>query len=318
LGNKNSGRWTRVVPQGKAVEQATNPADRAIAFINRLTHTKGKHALETFDLRPWQRKIVKQLFTVRKNGTRKYRTCLLMIPRKNGKTELAAALGLYFFLQDGETGAEVICAAADREQAGRLYGVAAQMVRNDADLYGQVQIVESQKKLYHRTTGSVFMAISAEAYSKHGFNPSVVIYDELHAAPNRMLWDVLATSQGAREQPLMMAISTAGYDRNSILWELYAHAVKVAKEPGLDPTFLPLIWEASMDADWTDEKVWKQANPALGDFRSLEDMRILCARAQQIPAQENTFRRLYLNQWTEQAERWIPMPAWDACQVVSA
>src|SRR5262245_46101760 len=157
----------------------------------------------------------------------------MMIPRKNGKTELAAALGLYFFLKDGETGAEVICAAADREQAGRLYGVAAQMVRNNPGLYAEVQITESSKELYHRRTGSVFMAISAEAYSKHGFNPSVVIYDELHAAPNRMLWDVLATSQGAREQPLMMAISTAGYDRNSILYELYAHALKVLSDPGL-------------------------------------------------------------------------------------
>ena len=119
----------------------------------------------------------------------------------------------------------------------------------------------------------------------------------------------------ARAQPLMMAITTAGYDRHSILWELYAHAKKVTENPSLDPTFLPVLYEAPVDADWTDEKVWKKANPALGDFRSLEEMQIACARAQEIPAQENTFRRLYLNQWTEQASRWIQMPAWDACQV---
>jgi phage terminase large subunit-like protein len=116
----------------------------------------------------------------------------------------------------------------------------------------------------------------------------------------------------------MMAITTAGYDRHSILWELYAHAVKVKEHPALDPTFLPILYEAPIDADWTDERVWKRANPALGDFRSLEEMRIACARAKEIPAQENTFRRLYLNQWTEQASRWIAMTAWDACCVVAA
>jgi phage terminase large subunit-like protein len=113
---------------------------------------------------------------------------------------------------------------------------------------------------------------------------------------------------------MMFAITTAGYDRHSILWELYAHAKKVAENPALDPTFLPILFEAPIDADWTDEKVWKKANPALGDFRSLEEMRTAAQRAKEIPAQENTFRRLYLNQWTEQASRWIQMAAWDACR----
>ena len=112
----------------------------------------------------------------------------------------------------------------------------------------------------------------------------------------------------------MIAITTAGYDRHSILWELYAHAKKVAGVAALDPTFLPILYEAPEDADWTSRAVWQTANPALGDFRSLEEMRIMCARAQEIPAQENTFRRLYLNQWTEQASRWISLAAWDACQ----
>src|SRR4029434_3770889 len=105
--------------------------------------------------------------------------------------------------------------------------------------------------------------------------------------------------------PMLMAISTAGYDRHSILWELYAHAIKVRDTPAIDPNFLPIIFEASVDAGWTSETVWHKANPALGDFRSLEEMRVACARAKEIPAQENTFRRLYLNQWTEQAARWI-------------
>jgi len=299
---------------GRADVKETQAA-RAVRLINQLTHTKGPFAQQPFRLRSWQTRIVKQLFAQRKDGLRQYRTCLLMLPRKNGKTELAAALAIYFLLFDGEIGGEVYSAAADKDQAALVFNVAAQMVRNDPELYAQCEIVDSQKRIVHLKSGSFYRAISAEAYSKHGFNASVVIYDELHAAPNRELWDVLATSQGARLQPMMLAISTAGYDRHSILWELYDHAKKVAENPALDPTFLPILYEAPREADWTDEKVWKQANPALGDFRSLEEMRIAAQRAKAIPAQENSFRRLYLNQWTEQAERWLAMPLWDACQV---
>lgn len=291
-----------------------NPgADRAVAVIERLTHT-GDFAGQEFKLRPWQTRIVRQLFRTGKDGRRVYRTCLMMFPRKNGKTELAAAIAIYCLLFDSKQG-EIYLAAADRDQASKVFQAMEAMLEQDPELEAQVEIVRSQKRIVHRASGSFCRAISAEAYSKHGFNASVVIYDELHCAPNRELWDVLATSQGGRLEPLMIAISTAGYDRHSILWELYAHAKKVLENPALDPTFLPIIYEAAVDDEWTDEKVWKKANPALGDFRSLEEMRIACARAKEIPAQENVFRRLYLNQWTEQAERWIPLQAWDACAV---
>jgi phage terminase large subunit-like protein len=290
-------------------------ARRAIRLINNLTHTKGVFAGQPFALRPWQRRLLERLFRTGLDGRRVYRQCLLMLPRKNGKTELAAALALYFLLFDGEMGAEVYSAAADKDQAALVFHVAAQMIRNDPELLAQCELVDSQKRIVHRASGSFYRAISAEAYSKHGFNASAVIYDELHAAPNRELWDVLTTSQGARRHPMTLAISTAGYDRHSILWELYTHARKVQESPAIDPTFLPLLYDAPIEADWTDERVWHKANPALGDFRSLEEMRMACARAKEIPAQENTFRRLYLNQWTEQASRWIALAAWDACAV---
>jgi phage terminase large subunit-like protein len=237
-----------------------------------------------------------------------------MMPRKNGKTELIAALAIDGLLFDGEIGAEVYSAAADKDQAALAFNVAAQMIRNDEYLSSRCDILDSQKRIVDHSTGSFYRAISAEAYSKHGFNASRVLYDELHAAPSRELWDVLTSSTGARAQPLTVAISTAGYDRHSILYELYAHAKKVQENPALDPAFLPVIFEAGSGADWTDEKVWKAANPAIGDFRSLDEMRAACARAKEIPAQENTFRRLYLNQWTEQASRWIALAAWDACR----
>lgn len=294
-------------------------SDRKVAIINRLTHTKGPFAGQPFNLRPWQeRDIVRPLFKTKRNGLRQVRTCLLMMPRKNGKSELAAAFAIDGLMFDGELGGEVYSCAADTEQAAIVFNVAEQMIRNDPELLAEVDIVTSKLRMVHRKSGTIYRAISAEAYSKHGFNASRIIYDELHAAPNRDLFDVLTTSMGARAQPLLIAISTAGYDRHSILWELYSHAQKVKENPALDPTFLPILYEAPPDADWTDEAVWHQANPALGDFRSLEEMQILCARAQQIPALEMTFRRLYLDQWTESAERWISMAAWDACCTVAA
>jgi phage terminase large subunit-like protein len=294
---------------------APAPRQEPIAFINGLTHTKGAFARQTFNLRPWQVEIVRQIFQTGPDGRRQYRTVLLMLPRKNGKTELAAAIALYGLLADGEAGAEVYSAAADRDQAGLVFGVAAQMIRNDPALDAACYIVGSQKRIEHAASGSIYRAISAEAYSKHGFNTSLCVYDEMHAAGNRELYDVLSTSMGARDQPQMIIISTAGYDRHSILWELYAHAKKVQERPSLDPTFLPLIYEAPEGADWMDRAVWQACNPALGDFRSLADMTILAQRAQAIPAQENVFRRLYLNQWTEQASRWLSLAAWDACVV---
>lgn len=327
MGNKNSGRRKAVAYDPDPYRPSTlgslfdpppppgeSLADRKVAWINRLTHTKGTFAGQPFHLRGWQERIIRQLFEVNAGGRRRYRTMLLMLPRKNGKSEICAALALDGLLNDDERGAEVYSAAADRDQASIVFNVAAAMIRNDQELSRQCDIHESHKRILHRKSGSVYRAISAESYSKHGFNASRIVYDELHAAPSRDLWDVLVSSVGARDQPLMIAISTAGYDRHSILWEIYQHAKKVAENPALDPSFLPIIYEAPPEADWTDEDVWTTCNPALGDFRSLEEMRIAAARAAQIPAQQNSFRRLYLNQWTESATRWLSLEAWDACQ----
>jgi phage terminase large subunit-like protein len=293
-------------------------ADRAVAVINQLTHTSGPFARQPFQLRKWQQQIVRAIFTTGPLGLRIYRTVLLMLPRKNGKTEIVAALAIVFLLFDDVIGGVIICAAADLEQASLVFNAIVTMLQHDPELEAQVEILVSQKRIVHRASGTQIRAVSGDAFNKHGLNCYVVLYDELHAAPNRDLWDVLATSQGAHAQPMLIAISTAGYDRHSILWELYQHAKRVLENPALDPTFLPLLFEAPIDADWTDERVWAKANPALGDFRSLEEMRTMAARAKEIPAQENTFRRLYLNQWTEQADRWIPLAAWDACSVVAA
>lgn len=258
--------------------------------------------------------FLKELFgRVKKDGLRQYQTAYLEIPRKNGKSELAAAIALFLLFADGEPGAEIYSAASDREQASLVFNAAAQMVRSDPVLSGMCKIIDSQKRIVFYETASFYRAISAEAYSKHGFNAHAVIYDEIHSAPNRDLWDVLGTSMGARTQPLMFGITTAGYDRNSICWELHDYARKIIDGNVDDPTFFPLIFAADDEDEWTDEKVWEKANPNLDVSVKRDFLRRECKRAQEIPAQQNTFRRLYLNQWTTQETRWLDMVMWENC-----
>jgi len=290
-------------------------AERAVKFIESLKHTKGEWAGKPFILEPWQRDkiIVPLLGTLNPDGSRQYRTCYIEVPRKNGKSELGAAIALYLLFADGEIGAEIYSAAGDKGQASLVFNVAAQMVRYSPALIKRSKIIDSQKRIVNYPTGSFYSAISAEAYSKYGYNAHGIIFDELHTQPNRDLWDVLTTSTGTRRQPLTLAITTAGYDRNSICWEQHDYALKVLNRVIEDPTFLPVIYAAPEDADWQDKKVWYGCNPALGVFRSLDEMETLAKKALETPALEMTFRRLYLDEWTQSAERWMPLEAWDAC-----
>jgi len=290
-------------------------ADRAVTLISALRQTKGEWAGKPLNLMPWQEAIVRKLFgTLNKDGTRQYRTCYIELPRKNGKSTLAAAFANYLLFLDGEMGAEIYSAANDRDQASIVYNEAASMVEQDPALNARATILTSVKRIYVPSTRSFYRAISAEAYTKHGYNAHGVIYDELHAAPDRDLWDVLTTSVGSRRQPLVIVITTAGFDRNSICWEQHDYAEKVLKGVIKDTTFLPVIYAAPDDADWTDAEVWKACNPALGTFRNLDELASLCKKAQETPALEMTFRRLYLNQWVNSTERWLPMEAWDSCK----
>jgi len=289
-------------------------ADRAVRFIESLTHTKGKWAGVPFSLYPWQRDdIVRPLFgNLREDGTRQYRKAYIEIPRKNGKSELAAAVALKLLLSDGEPGAEIYGAAKDSDQAALVFNVAARMVRQSSRLSAATKIVDSQKRIVFPKQGSFYRAIPADAGGSHGFDASGIVFDELHTQPNRELWDVLTTSTGSRRQPLVFAITTAGYDRNSICYEQHDYAEKVLNAVIDDPSYFAFIRSAPDAADWQDEEVWARANPALGEFRNIEEMRDFAREAAQVPAKQNTFRRLYLNQWTQQADRWLDLSAWDA------
>ncbi|KKN55351.1 hypothetical protein LCGC14_0583410 [marine sediment metagenome] len=290
-------------------------ANHAVEFIESFcTHVKGRWAGQPFLLEPWQDAIVRTLFGwKRENGTRRYRMAYIEIPRKNGKSLLAAAIALYLLIADGEQGGEVYCAASTREQASIVHRMGASMVRRNKWLSQRCTIIDSTRRIIHAESDSVQTAVPAEAGSLYGTSPSAIVFDELFVQKHRELWDSLQTGQGAREQPVTVVITTAGYDRNSICWEQHDYAVKVRDGITKDPSFLPVLYFADVDADWTDPKVWAKANPNMGLSPSLEYLTEHCKKAIETPGKENSFRQLSLNQWTQQETRWLSMEKWDAC-----
>lgn len=241
-------------------------ADYAVAFIEALSHTKGTWAGKPFELIDWQEQIIRDVFgTLKPNGYRQFNTAYVEIPKKMGKSELAAAVALLLTCGDNEERAEVYGCAADRNQASIVFNVAADMVRMCPALSKRVKILDSQKRLIFQPTGSIYQVLSADVGNKHGFNTHGVVFDELHTQPNRKLFDVMTKGSGdARMQPLYFLITTAGDNQNSICWEVHQKALDIIDGRKNDPTFYPVIYGAASEDDWSDPKVWKKANPSLG------------------------------------------------------
>lgn len=290
-------------------------ADFAVNFIECLCHTKGTWAGKPFELIDWQEQIIRDVFgTIKPNGYRQFNTAYIEIPKKQGKSELAAAVALLLCCGDGEERAEVYGCAADRQQASIVFEVAADMVRMCPVLNKRVKILASQKRIIYQPTNSFYQVLSAEAYSKHGFNIHGVVFDELHTQPNRKLFDVMTKGSGdARMQPLYFLITTAGTDTNSICYETHQKAKDILEGRKIDRTFYPVIYGADESDDWTDPKVWKKANPSLDITVGMDKVKAACESAKQNPGEENSFRQLRLNQWVKQAVRWMPMEKWDQC-----
>lgn len=290
-------------------------ADRAVAFINSLKHTKGVWYGKNFELLPWQDKIVRDIFgTLKSNGYRQYNTAYVEIPKKQGKSELAAAIALYLTCGDGEYGAEVYGCAADRQQASIVFDVAVEMINQCPALKKRCKILASQKRIVYLPLKSFYQVLSAESYTKHGLNVHGVIFDELHAQPNRALYDVMLTGSGdARKQPLYFLITTAGTDRQSICYEVHQKAEDVINGKKHDPTFYPVIYGIKDNDDWSDEKNWYKANPSLDITVDIDKLRAAFNNAKENPAEENLFRQLRLNQWVKQSVRWMPMDKWNLC-----
>lgn len=292
-------------------------ANEAIRFISNLRHTKGIWAGEKFELIDWQEQIIRDLFGIIKpNGYRQFNMAYIEIPKKNGKSELAAAIALLLCCADGEERAEIYGCAADRQQAAIVYDVAADMVRMCPALDKRCKILASTRRIIYKPTNSFYQVLSAEAYSKHGFSVHGVIFDELHAQPNRKFFDVMTKGSGdARTQPLYFLITTAGNDTNSICYEIHSKAKDILEGRKIDPTFYPVIYGASEEEDWTSPEVWRKANPSLGITFGMDKVQDACNSAKATPSEEAAFRQLRLNQWTKQQQRWLSMLKWDACKV---
>lgn len=296
-------------------------AERAIKFIQLLKHTKSPFHGVPFELLPWQRSIVNDVYgTVNERGIRQYRYAYLELPKKNGKSEICAALALYHLFYDGEVNGEVYGCASDREQASLVFDVAVDMIDQIPALKKRTKLNVSTKMVTDRKTGTTYKVMSSEAYTKHGINLSACIFDELHSLPTRDLWDVMTKGAGdARLQPLWWVITTAGSDpdRVSIGWEVHEKAESIikARESGdLQndiPTWYPVIY-GYQGEDIYNESNWAKANPSMGFTFSVDKMREAAAEAKLSKADERLFRWLRLNQWvTTKLSGWLPLDLFD-------
>lgn len=299
-------------------EVAQNALDFFPAYLTLTKDAANSRAGEPFELEPWEAAIVANLFgwfrvDDYKNTVRRYRECLIGIPRKSGKTELCAGLGCLGFFWDREQGSEVYCAAKDRGQASKLFSAAKLMVLRSPKLKKACQVYA--KAMYMPEDGSTFQPVSADAKRQHGENPHVAIVDELHVQPDGELVEALETGQAARRQPLLIYLSTSDHDRaGSICNEIWDHAREVRDGRRKASRFLPVLYEADDKADdWRDEKVWRRVNPNLGVSVSIDYLRDKAEKAAQLPRLVNSFKRLHLNIRTGQADQWLPMDKWDEC-----
>lgn len=291
-----------------------NKALEVIEFMQMLKLVDDFYG-QPFILQDWQHDVLWDVYgTVNDHGYRQHRYAYLEIPKKNGKTTLIAGLGVYHLTCDGPQG-QIYCCAADRYQAGLVYKAAVSMIEQDEELSKILKITDSRKEILNTLTGTILKVLSAEAFSKHGLNPTVVIFDELHAQPNRNLWDVMTFGAGAaRKEPLWWVITTAGDDpdRTSIGWEIHEQALKLRDGELVDPTWYVKIYGAPEDADIFDEDTWFEANPSLGKTINIESVRQEALAARNSEASERLFRWLRLNQWVSlKRTGWLPLTLWD-------
>lgn len=280
------------------------------SFCTITKDSMGGLAGQPIRLRDWQRNILGMVFAHRADGRRRHRQALIGLPRKNGKSAVGSSVGLYGLLMSG-FGAEVYSCAADKEQARIVFGVARQMVENNPELSELINVYRDALEV--PSTGSVYKVVSSEAFTKEGLNPSLVLYDELHAAPTDELYNVMSLAMGARRNPLLVAITTAGVksDRSggdSTCYRLFQHGERVASGETLDDSFFMAWWGANDDDDHRSPAVWEAANPGYDDLIDPEDLSSNVGRIT-----ENEFRTKRLNQWVSSAVAWLPGGSWDAC-----
>jgi phage terminase large subunit-like protein len=298
-----SSQQVKRTPEGKRRAQAV------IDFIERLTIPSGTNQGKPFKLDAFQKAFIRDIYEPHVGNRRAVRRAILSMARKNGKTALIAAIVLAHLVgPEAIVHGEIYSAANDRDQAGIVFKFARQIVDLEPELRAVLDVVPSTKTMVARRTASIYRAVSAEAGTKHGYLPSLVIYDELAQAKNRELYDVLDTSFGAREEPLFITISTQSNDPEHVLSKLIDDGLS-----GVDPTIVCHLYAAARDCDLDDEVQWKKANPALDSFRDREDLATAIRKAIRMPAEEPKVRNLFLNQRVAPIAALISRQEWMAC-----
>jgi len=293
-------------------------AKTAIAFFRLLKHSKGEWAGRPLILEPWQQFVVWSLFGwKREDGTRRFRTSYLEVSRKNGKTTMAAGIGLYLMLADGEPGAEVYSIATKRDQARISHSEATRMAKSSPQLRKMVTIFKDN--IHILDTASKFEPLGADSDTMDGLNVHGAVVDEVHAHKTRDTWDVIETATGSRRQPLMFAITTAGYDRETLCFKQHEYTQKVLDGVLQDDSWFGMIYGLDEGDAFEDEAIWVKANPNLGVSKKWDDMQRKAARAREMPSALNAFLRLELDVWTQAETKWIPRQHWNQCvQAVDA
>lgn len=265
---------------------------------------------EPLIFREWQKQLTSHLFAVKPDGMLKHKRALIGLPRKQGKSAWLSAVALEHLVL-GPNGGETYSCAAEKEQAKIVFGTAKRMVEMQPELSEILDVYRDA--IYNPKTGSVYRALSAEAFSKEGLSPTFVAFDELHAQPNRELWDVMSLAMGARREPILAAITTAGVKTDSqgqpsICYQLYEYGKKVASGEVDDPSFFFAWWEADPMLDFRTPEAWESANPGYGDIVAADDF----ASAVKSTV-ESEFKTKRLNIWTSTSDAWLPHGAWDGC-----
>lgn len=321
-GRQVAGRWVKAACQRHLDDLAHgdtrglwfNPqaAQRAIDWFGFLRHSKGEWVNRVITLEPWQAFGLAMVFGwMRADGTRRFRTSYDEEARKNGKTTKGAGIALYMLVADNEGGAEVYTAATKRDQARIAHKEAMRMVQKSPSLRRLVRIFRDSLNV--DSTASAMIPLGADSKTLDGLNIHCALVDEIHAHPTRDLYDVLETATSARRQPLMYGITTAGYDRKSLCYQLHDYTEKILNGVVQDDSFFGIIYTIDEDDAWEDESVWIKANPNLGVSKKREAMRDLAHRAKGMPSLLNAFLRLDLNVWTQASTKWVPREHWDRC-----
>lgn len=296
-------------------------AEHAARFFPKfLSHSKGKMAGKAFDLLDWQRNdVIMPIFGWMRPpdefgpASRRFRKTFIEIPKKNGKSTLAAGVGLYLLIGDGEQGAEVYSAATDQAQASIVHGEAVNMVQASRALSSMLKINLSSKVISYPQTNSSYKSLSREAASKEGLNAHGIIVDELHAWNGRRLWEALMYATRARQQGLIFVITTAGDDEQTICYEQYLYAKDVLAGRTIDDRFFAYIREADKDDDWTEAATWRKANPSWGDTINTADFAADVEEAKKTPTAQASFKRYSLNVWSVGSTPWLAPESWAAC-----